>query len=68
MALTPGTRLGPYDIVALIGVGGMREVYKARDPRLDRDVAIKFCPPNWLRVRRWSIASGGRSRPVTSSC
>jgi len=41
MALTPGTRLGPYDIVALIGVGGMGEVYKARDPRLDRDVAIK---------------------------
>ena len=44
MALTPGTRLGPYDIVALIGVGGMGEVYKARDRRLDRDVAIKVLP------------------------
>jgi serine/threonine protein kinase/tetratricopeptide (TPR) repeat protein len=44
MALTPGTRLGPYDIVALIGVGGMGEVYKGRDPRLDRDVAIKVLP------------------------
>ena len=44
MALTPGTRLGPYDIVALIGVGGMGEVYRARDPRLDRDVAIKVLP------------------------
>jgi TolB-like protein/tRNA A-37 threonylcarbamoyl transferase component Bud32 len=44
MALASGTRLGPYNIVALIGVGGMGEVYKARDPRLDRDVAIKVLP------------------------
>jgi serine/threonine protein kinase len=44
MALASGTRLGSYDIVALIGVGGMGEVYKARDPRLDRDVAIKVLP------------------------
>jgi serine/threonine protein kinase len=44
MPLTPGTRFGPYDIVALIGVGGMGKVYKARDPRLDREVAIKVLP------------------------
>ncbi len=41
MALAPGTRLGPYDIVALIGAGGLGEVYKARDPRLDPDIANK---------------------------
>jgi serine/threonine protein kinase len=41
MSLTPGTRLGPYQIVALLGAGGMGEVYRARDARLDRDVAIK---------------------------
>src|SRR5579864_9191271 len=41
MALTPGTRLGPYEIVAPIGAGGMGEVYRARDTRLERTVAIK---------------------------
>jgi eukaryotic-like serine/threonine-protein kinase len=41
MPLTPGSRLGPYEIVAPIGAGGMGEVYRARDPRLGRDVAIK---------------------------
>jgi eukaryotic-like serine/threonine-protein kinase len=44
LALTPGTRLGPYEIVSAIGAGGMGEVYKARDTRLDRDVAIKILP------------------------
>ena len=44
MALAPGTRLGAYDIVALIGSGGMGEVYRARDNRLNRDVAIKVLP------------------------
>jgi serine/threonine protein kinase len=44
MALAPGTRLGANDIVALIGSGGMGEVYRARDCRLNRDVAIKVLP------------------------
>ncbi len=44
LALTPGSRLGPYDIVALIGAGGFGEVYKGRDTRLNRTVAIKILP------------------------
>ena len=44
MALLPGTRLGPYAITASIGAGGMGEVYKATDTRLDRTVAIKVLP------------------------
>ena len=41
MPLTPGTRLGPYEIVDAVGAGGMGEVYRARDTRLDRIVAVK---------------------------
>jgi predicted ATPase len=43
-ALTSGTKLGPYEIIGLLGTGGMGEVYRARDPRLDRSVAIKILP------------------------
>ena len=41
MSLTLGARLGPYEVTALIGQGGMGEVYRARDTKLDRDVALK---------------------------
>jgi eukaryotic-like serine/threonine-protein kinase len=49
MALTPGTRLGQYEVVALIGAGGMGEVYRARDSKLKRDVAIKTLPEEFSR-------------------
>jgi serine/threonine protein kinase len=46
MAILPGRRLGPYEILSAIGAGGMGEVYRARDTRLDRIVAIKVLPPH----------------------
>jgi eukaryotic-like serine/threonine-protein kinase len=45
MILAPGDRLGPYEILATAGAGGMGEVYRARDTRLDRTVAIKILAP-----------------------
>ena len=49
MSLAPGARLGTYEIVALIGAGGMGEVYRARDGKLTRDVALKILPPLFAR-------------------
>ena len=49
MPLSPGDRLGPYEIMAPIGAGGMGEVYRARDTRLGRDVALKILPPDMAR-------------------
>jgi serine/threonine protein kinase len=48
MALAPGTRFGPCKVTGLIGAGGMGEVYRARDTRLDRVVALKILPPGLL--------------------
>src|SRR3990172_2376371 len=49
MSLTPNSKLGPYEILAPLGAGGRGEVYRARDTRLDRDVAIKVLPESMAR-------------------
>src|SRR5512145_1667848 len=58
MAVTSGTRLGPYAIVSPIGAGGMGEVYRATDTNLDREVAIKVLPESFAldadRVARFT--------------
>src|SRR5579864_4755162 len=70
MALTPGMKLGPYELTAAIGAGGMGEVYRARDPRLNREVAIKVLPANYAsdadRLKRFeqeAIASSALNHP-----
>ena len=58
MPLAPGKTLGPYEILSPIGAGGMGEVYKARDTRLDRTVAIKVLTPDLTRdetASRWGL-------------
>jgi eukaryotic-like serine/threonine-protein kinase len=74
MPLAPGVRLGPYEVVAPIGAGGMGEVYRARDTRLNRDVAVKVLPeavatnPDRLaRFEREARKRRRRSRIPTSS-
>jgi serine/threonine protein kinase len=57
VSLKAGSRLGPYEIVSAIGAGGMGEVYRARDERLKREVAVKVLPASYSqnadRLRRF---------------
>src|ERR1700744_4135753 len=63
MPLRPGDRLGPYRIVSLIGSGGMGEVYRAADPQLGRDVAIKVLlrSDSWNPDRLWRFEQEARA-------
>jgi serine/threonine protein kinase len=55
MTVAPGSRLGPYEIVSRIGAGGMGEVFKARDTRLERSVAIKILPAEFANNTQFKV-------------
>src|SRR5207253_5074685 len=70
MTLSAGTRLGPYEIIAPVGAGGMGEVYRARDTRLGRDVAVKVLPSSYAenkerlhRFEQEACAAGALNHP-----
>jgi serine/threonine protein kinase len=63
VALGAGTRLGPYEIAAAIGAGGMGEVYRARDTRLQRAVAIKVLPERLCHDPDWKLRFEREARP-----
>ena len=70
MPLSPGSRLGPYEVLSPLGAGGMGEVYRARDPRLAREVAIKVVgedrntdPDRMRRFEQESKAAGALNHP-----
>src|SRR3990167_964471 len=65
MPLVPGSRLGPFEIVAPLGAGGMGEVYRARDTRLDRTVAIKVLPENLANDPRFRERFDREARAIS---
>jgi len=68
MSLASGTRLGPYEVLGLIGAGGMGEAYRAHDTRLDRTVALRVLPPELSTdaTRALRARSPRRRRPLPS--
>ncbi len=69
MALTEGTKIGPYEVIGLIGQGGMGEVWQARDTKLDRDVALKVLPEAFTAERLpLNLIGGQGDREWYESC
>jgi serine/threonine protein kinase len=66
VSLSAGVRLGPYEIVAAIGAGGMGEVYRARDTRLDRIVAIKVLPAQFAADPQLRARFDREARAISS--
>ena len=66
MSLTTGQRPGPYEILASIGAGGMGEVYRARDTRLDRDVAIKVLPEGLSRDASFKLRFEREAKAISA--
>jgi serine/threonine protein kinase len=64
LSLTPGTRLGVYEIIAQIGEGGMGQVFRARDTKLNRDVALKVLPDSLARFTREAQTLAHMSRAI----
>lgn len=64
MSVQPGTRLGPYEILSALGVGGMGEVYRALDTKLNREVALKVLSDAFTHAisQRWSASSAKTTR------
>src|SRR5712692_7375410 len=66
MPILPGTKLGPYEVIASIGAGGMGEVYRAMDTRLNRMVAVKVLPAALARNREFRERFGVEARAIAS--
>ena len=65
--MTPGTRLGPYEIVAPLGASGMGEVYRARDTRLDRSGAIKILPTDFAQNAQFKMGFEREAKTISQS-
>jgi serine/threonine protein kinase len=72
MALSPGTRIGSYEIRSTLGAGGMGEVYRAHDPSLGRDIAIKILPDTFAgdadRLARFKRNQRAIRKPIEFRC
>ncbi len=66
MTIRAGTRLGPYEIVSAIGAGGMGEVYRGVDTRLDRHVAIKILPPDFAQNEQFRLRFEREAKTISS--